>query len=278
MLLASEQAIQEETLPAYKAERFYPVRLGEVFKSRYQIVAKLGYGTASTIWLCRDLEEGGLLALKVCIVDQDVAEANEANNEVAVSQFLKPIVTEHPGKKLVRLVLDDFEITGPHGTHQCLLFNPQGLSLTKFRNLLGEKGWSKTLLQWMLELVLIGLDFLHQAGIVHTDLSPNNILLGVHDSSVFEELEQNELQDPTPRKVLPDRTIYLPQLMPVTSGLPVICDFGAAKIGRKHTGDVMPNAYRAPEIIMEMDWDSKIDIWLVGVMIWDLFEGGRLFD
>ncbi|GAB7351810.1 hypothetical protein MBLNU459_g2378t2 [Dothideomycetes sp. NU459] len=26
-----------------------------------------------------------------------------------------------------------------------------------------------------------------------------------------------------------------------------------------------------------MEWDSKIDIWAVAVMIWDLFEGGRLF-
>ncbi|KAI1751061.1 protein kinase [Xylaria castorea] len=166
MLLSSEHTIQEESLPAYKAERFYPVRLGEVFKSRYQIVTKLGYGTASTIWLCWDLEERVPLALKVCIVDRDVPEANEA---------------------------------------------------------------------------------------------------------------KNELRDRTARKVLPDRTIYLPQLMPVTSELPVICEFGAAKIGRKHTGDVMPNAYRAPEIILDMEWDSKIDIWSVGVMIWDLFEGGRLY-
>ncbi|KAI0453911.1 kinase-like domain-containing protein [Xylaria acuta] len=212
-----------------------------IFKSRYQIVTKLGYGTASIIWPYRDLEhmlEGCLLALKVCIVGRDIAEAN---NEVVVSQFLEPIVTGHPGKQLVRLVLDDFEIK---------------------------------------ELVLIGLDFLQQAGIIptnsHPDLSPNNILLGVHDSSVFEELEQNELQEPSARKAPLDRIIYLPQLMPVTRGLLVICDFSAAKIGRKHTGDVMPNAYRAPEIIMEMECDSKIDVWSVGIMIWDLFEGGRL--
>lgn len=47
--------IEEELLPGYKAEQYYPVRLGEVFQSRYQVVAKLGYGTGSTVWLCRDL-------------------------------------------------------------------------------------------------------------------------------------------------------------------------------------------------------------------------------
>ncbi|KAG8157485.1 hypothetical protein KVR01_012527 [Diaporthe batatas] len=67
-------------------------------------------------------------------------------------------------------------------------------------------------------MILLGLDFLHQAGVIHT-------------------------------------------------GEP----------GQKHTGDVMPGVYRAPEIILGMEWDSKIDIWSVGVMVWDLFEGGRLF-
>lgn len=34
-----------------------------------------------------------------------------------------------------------------------------------------------------------------------------------------------------------------------------------------HTGDVMPDIYRAPEVILGMDWDSKIDIWCVGLMV-----------
>jgi len=33
-----------------------PQQLGDVFDSRYQVVAKLGFGTASTVWLCRDLK------------------------------------------------------------------------------------------------------------------------------------------------------------------------------------------------------------------------------
>ncbi|KAG5295305.1 protein kinase [Histoplasma ohiense] len=66
--------------------------------------------------------------------------------------------------------------------------------------------------------------------------------------------------------------------MPITDGTPVLCDFGGARIGeRKHLGDVMPDFYRAPEVILGMEWDCKIGIWPIGVMVWDLFEGGRLF-
>lgn len=53
--LPKHEKFEEERLVGYKAEKFYPVRLGEVFESRYQVVAKLGFGTASTVWLCRDL-------------------------------------------------------------------------------------------------------------------------------------------------------------------------------------------------------------------------------
>ncbi|PNS15972.1 hypothetical protein CAC42_4373 [Sphaceloma murrayae] len=32
----------------------------------------------------------------------------------------------------------------------------------------------------------------------------------------------------------------------------------------------MPSVFRAPEIIAGMEWDDQIDIWSIGVMIWDL--------
>jgi hypothetical protein len=55
-VLPAEVKFEEEKIVGYKADDFYPVHLGEVFKSRYQVVAKLGFGTASTVWLCRDLQ------------------------------------------------------------------------------------------------------------------------------------------------------------------------------------------------------------------------------
>lgn len=47
--------IEEETFSDYLAARYYPVRIGEVFISKYQVVGKLGYGAYSTVWLARDL-------------------------------------------------------------------------------------------------------------------------------------------------------------------------------------------------------------------------------
>lgn len=47
--------VEEETFSDYLSARYYPVRIGEVFFSKYQVVGKLGYGAYSTVWLARDL-------------------------------------------------------------------------------------------------------------------------------------------------------------------------------------------------------------------------------
>lgn len=94
------------------------------------------------------------------------------------------------------------------------------------------------------------------------------MLLGIEDHSILPQIEQDELERPLARKALSDRTIYFSRPMPVNKGLPVLCDLGEARVGtHMHRGDIMPGIYRAPEVILGMDWDSKVDIWAVGVMV-----------
>jgi hypothetical protein len=54
-LLDSNTEIEEETLPTYEPEKYYPVQQGEVLNDRYQTIAKVGYGVTSTVWFGRDL-------------------------------------------------------------------------------------------------------------------------------------------------------------------------------------------------------------------------------
>jgi serine/threonine protein kinase len=217
----------------------------------------------------------------VCIADE------KNSKEILVSKHVQSIQAEHPGRERLRIVVDDFEIAGPTGKHQCLLFAPQGMAYTDFRRRFPDKSINKTLLQQTLLLTLLGLDFLHQAGIVHTgivrrskatslplmyasDLSPNNLLLGANDHTVFRTMEKEHHENLKRRLKSGERIIYRSQAMPITSGAPVISDFGAAYIGlpdQKFEGDIMPNFYRAPEVILGMPWDSKVDIWSIGVMV-----------
>lgn len=54
--ISAHKLIEEETLPKYNADHFYPARLGEVLLDRYKLVAKLGFGMTATVWLARDLQ------------------------------------------------------------------------------------------------------------------------------------------------------------------------------------------------------------------------------
>jgi hypothetical protein len=54
-LLGTGYGLEEETWPWYNPEEYYPVRIGEIFKDKYQVVGKLGFGSVSAVWLCRDL-------------------------------------------------------------------------------------------------------------------------------------------------------------------------------------------------------------------------------
>ena len=46
--------IEEATLSRFDQKRYYPVKIGDIFREQYRIIAKLGYGAYSTVWLARD--------------------------------------------------------------------------------------------------------------------------------------------------------------------------------------------------------------------------------
>lgn len=54
-LINESHLVEEEAWPWYRPEEFYPVKIGDVFQAKYQVVGKLGYGGYGTVWLCRDL-------------------------------------------------------------------------------------------------------------------------------------------------------------------------------------------------------------------------------
>ena len=103
------------------------------------------------------------------------------------------------------------------------------------------------------------------------DIKADNMMFSINDDTVFSDFEQQELRDPSPRKEVDGRIIYLSrdlEIRPGHVGAPVLCDFGSAVLGdREHTEDVQPDIYRAPEVILEVPWSYEIDIWNAGCMV-----------
>ena len=75
---------------------------------------------------------------------------------------------------MVRKVFGSFKLTGPNGTHACLLYKPLGMNFTEFLKLLPQNRFPKDLTQNSVQLLLIALDYLHKCAVVHTGKTSAN--------------------------------------------------------------------------------------------------------
>ncbi|KAK2806624.1 hypothetical protein FQN51_006590 [Onygenales sp. PD_10] len=274
--IEADRLVEEEELPDYKADRFYPVRLGEVFNGRYQTIAKLGFGSSSTIWLARDLRAREYVALKVYVHTSLVHRELPAYHHIA-SRFSG---SSHEGRGNVRRLLHSFELDGPDGRHIVLVFEAAQMSLRDMKVIFFPDGFDEDFVRGAIIELLKALDFLHTQGqIVHTDIHPGNMLLGVFKNNVFQSIQETEYTTPVPRKqVSSTRTIYLSRLMRPKEGPMLLSDFGEARIGPgPHGGVIMPLEYRAPETLLHVGWSYPVDIWSVGLTAWDLLGSKLLF-
>lgn len=270
-VIEPSQQVEEERLPFYKREDYYPMRIGHVLQSRYQVVAKLGYGTGSTVWLSRDLRENKYWVLKVHV------NTLKHNQELEVYRHLASGNEEHPGRDHVRQLENSFKLRGPNGEHDVFVMKPLGMSLRTLQEMQKGHVFQKDLVTVALSQVLLGLNFLHEAGVIHTDLHSDNLLIGITDDSILSTVEENEVQKPSARKQIGDTVIYVSRYMLGGAGPLTICDFGQARICNEQRGNAMPVPYRAPEVILDMPWGCAVDTWAVGLLAWDLLEGKSIF-
>lgn len=105
-----------------------------------------------------------------------------------------------------------------------------------------------------------------------SDIQENNVMLSVEDESILVDFEKAEESSPSPCKVVGDRVIYSSRDLgiPKIHGRPILSDFGEARFSSslgKQWEDVQPLVYRAPEVLLRIPWNEKIDIWNVGVLV-----------
>ncbi|KEZ46697.1 Serine/threonine protein kinase [Scedosporium apiospermum] len=273
------QKIEEETMPDYVASRYYPARIGEIFKDQYQIIGKLGFGASSTVWLARDMTYRRYVTLKIFIKSASMGQ--QLDDELQMYKRIERGSTSHPGRSAVRSLLDSFDVDGPEDKHRCLVHPPLWDSVLTFLYRNPVQRLPAPVLAFVLKRVFLALDYLHtECQVIHADIKADNIMFGIDDDSVFSSFMENELETPCPRKEVDGRTIYVSRelRMPQKWGAPVLCDFGSAIPGGvEHLEDIQPNIYRAPEVILEVPWSYEVDIWNVGCMVWNIFEGESLF-
>lgn len=186
----------DEGADGYRKGGYHPVHVGEIYNGRYHVLAKLGWGHFSTVWLCQDLSATRYVAMKVqksaphyteAAYDEIelLAEAAKRSKDVNWKETQKgPLKELFPEKNnegftgVVQLI-DYFEHFGINGKHVCMVFETMGPNVLALIKRYNFKGIPLDIVRKVTTHTLIGLDYLHRiCGIIHTDLKPENVLVG----------------------------------------------------------------------------------------------------
>eukprot|EP00435_Cladocopium_sp_Y103_P062194 s387_g23.t2 len=186
----------DEGADGYRKGGYHPVHVGEIYNGRYHVLAKLGWGHFSTVWLCQDLSATRYVAMKVqksaphyteAAYDEIelLAEAAKRSKDAAWEETQKGPLRElfpdggNEGFTGVVQLIDYFEHFGVNGKHVCMVFETMGPNVLALIKRYNFKGIPVDIVRKVTTHTLIGLDYLHRVcGIIHTDLKPENVLVG----------------------------------------------------------------------------------------------------
>ncbi|XP_065018275.1 dual specificity protein kinase YAK1 homolog isoform X5 [Musa acuminata AAA Group] len=206
-------------------------------KRRYTVKDILGQGTFGQVAKCWDLETNCYVAVK--IIKNQPAYYRQAVVEVSILHMLNQKFDPDAKHHIVR-ILDYFVFQ----RHLCISFEMLGSNLYELIKMNHFKGFSLSIVQMFSKQILHALIVMKDAGIIHCDMKPENILIS---TSV----------KPTEIKVI---------------------DFGSACMeGRTVYSYIQSRYYRSPEVVLGYPYTSSIDMWSLGCIVAELFLGLPLF-
>ncbi|KIH91881.1 hypothetical protein SPBR_01627 [Sporothrix brasiliensis 5110] len=254
----------------YKEGGFHPIHLGDTLGTSYRVLRKLGHGGYGTVWLCRDTRDGcaGYVAVKVTIA---MVKAEDEISDLTILAGLDR--SSVPGSDHIAFPLDTFSITGPNGTHQCIVLPLLGpcVSPDLWVRLKDEPG---PVLRKMAYQAVKAINFLHTNGICHGDFRPANILVKLNSLDYMSEEELlSRFGEPKLVNVVTESGDDLPVSSPryltpaidlsrlgddyLTDQICVI-DFGESfRISNPPDVSCIPEMYLSPEVLLQLLRDEK---------------------
>ncbi|PYH35588.1 kinase-like protein [Aspergillus neoniger CBS 115656] len=273
------------TRPAHlMSGRYHPICVGDVLKSRYRVIHKLGHGTFSTIWLSRDERKAAYVAVKVSTGDSSTHEA----------KILRMLMNRWPAhtnsRSLTPIILDEFKIEGPNGHHQCIVTAPAQSSVSAASLCCYFQLETARVLAAELALAVA---FVHAQGYVHGDIHLGNILIHLPTSldklSVQEFYEQFGQLLPPGVPTCGTIPVWLGKRavdIPLDEAQLLLSDFGKSfspsDPEQRRRGQDCPSPLPVipPEAYSEPDKPLSFpsDIWSLACVMYSMFGLRWLFD
>ncbi|KAI0868801.1 kinase domain-containing protein [Hypoxylon argillaceum] len=286
-LYTTPSTTNAEDAELYKVGGLHPVHIGDYLKeNRYRIVHKLGFGSFSTVWLARDTAEQCFVSLKIYRAD-----FQPESNELKILHHLAQQTCKHEGSTYVAKLKDDFVLSGPNGSHKCLVTQVAG---NRLACPLGVNYSCLGPSRLLMSQLFLALDYLNSCNVGHGDMYTGNILFQLDnfdswsDEEVYKCMGHPE-REPVVRRdgepveqCAPSYIVRSGDLTRLEKRLLLfrllLVDFGGAYfLDNPPPKTTTPSQYSAPEVLRALGVSPASDVWALGCATFEICAGYTLF-
>ncbi|KAI4339163.1 hypothetical protein MLD38_024132 [Melastoma candidum] len=231
--------IHRRNRTGFEESKDLPIVLNTVIAGRYYVTEYLGSAAFSKVIQAHDLHTGVNVCLKIIKNDKDFFD--QSLDEI---KLLKLVNKYDPADQHHILRLYDYFYHQEHLFIVCELLRANLYEFQKFNEESGDEPYfTFDRLQIITRQCLEALQYLHDLGMIHCDLKPENILIKSYSRSQIK-----------------------------------VIDLGSSCFKSDNLClYVQSRSYRAPEVILGLPYDEKIDIWSLGCILAELCSGEVLF-
>ncbi|EOY21534.1 Kinase domain-containing protein isoform 1 [Theobroma cacao] len=231
--------VHRKNRTGFEEDKNFHVVLNSVVAGRYHVTEYLGSAAFSKAIQAHDLHTGMDVCVKIIKNNKDFFD--QSLDEI---KLLKYVNKHDPADKHHILRLYDYFYYREHLLIVCELLKANLYEFHKFnRESGGEVYFTMPRLQSITIQCLEALQFLHGLGLIHCDLKPENILVKSYSRCEVK-----------------------------------VIDLGSSCFETDHLCSyVQSRSYRAPEVILGLPYDKKIDVWSLGCILAELCTGNVLF-
>ena len=235
----SLKVIHPRRRTGFEEHKKFPIRINSLITARYQVKQYIGSAAFSRAVQCLDLKTGEMVCIKIIKNKKDFFD--QSLDEIKLLHLLgsRDLADRHH-----ILHMHDYFYFKEHLFIVTELLRDNLYEFSCFnRKSEGELYFTLPRLRRIAKQCLEALAFVHSLGLMHCDLKPENILIKSYSRCEIK-----------------------------------IIDFGSSCFTTDHLSSyVQSRSYRAPEVILGLPYDAKIDLWSLGTILAELFTGYVLF-